>query len=150
MSYWLSQHKQEHVVLERTRVAERWHSERWNSLCFQFPNWALQLPGYPYAGTDPDGFAHRTEVARYVEDYAGFVGAPLRCAEEVHSVHREAGSGRYLVSTRENTYEAKRVVIATGPFQRDAIPACSARASCRSPRAGISHRSACHRARYLS
>ncbi|MFM9999672.1 MAG: hypothetical protein ACKVP1_12255 [Burkholderiaceae bacterium] len=27
-----------HIVLERQRVAERWRSERWDSLHFQFPN----------------------------------------------------------------------------------------------------------------
>src|ERR1700757_1362025 len=45
----------EHVVLERRRVGERWRSERWESLRFQFPNWALELPGYSYSGEDPDG-----------------------------------------------------------------------------------------------
>lgn len=127
MSYWLSEQRQQHVVLERTRVAERWHSERWNSLYFQFPNWALQLPGCPSAAKDPEGFSHRTEVARYVEEYAELIGAPVRCGVEVLSLHRGTGSDSYVLSTRQGTYEARRVVVATGPFQRDAIPDFSAR-----------------------
>jgi cation diffusion facilitator CzcD-associated flavoprotein CzcO len=35
MSYCLSQLGREHVILERQRVAERWRSERWDSLTFQ-------------------------------------------------------------------------------------------------------------------
>ena len=34
MSHYLSQSGREHVVLERGRVAERWHSERWEILGF--------------------------------------------------------------------------------------------------------------------
>jgi putative flavoprotein involved in K+ transport len=59
MSYHLSQLGCEHIVLERQRIAERWRSERWDSLTFQFPNWAMQLPGFTYRGADPDGFAPR-------------------------------------------------------------------------------------------
>ena len=38
MSYHLQQRGREHIVLERQRVAERWHGEPWHSLRFQFPN----------------------------------------------------------------------------------------------------------------
>jgi putative flavoprotein involved in K+ transport len=125
MSYCLGQHGREHVVLERTRVAERWHSERWDSLAFQFPNWALRLPGYRYEGDDPDGFANYREVARFVEDYARAIKAPVRCGAEVLSLRQDPGSDRLLVETRDKVIEASHVVIATGPFQRASTPACS-------------------------
>ena len=48
MSYHLSQRRREHLVLERRRIAERWRTERWDSLRFQLPNWALDLPGKAY------------------------------------------------------------------------------------------------------
>jgi len=54
MSYHLAQ-RGEHLVLERARVAERWRSEGWDSLRFQFPNWSLALPGCSYAGDEPEG-----------------------------------------------------------------------------------------------
>ena len=38
MSHQLSRLRRPHVVLERGRVAERWRSERWDSLMYQFPN----------------------------------------------------------------------------------------------------------------
>ena len=62
MSHHLSRLGRRHVVVERGRVAERWRSERWDSLTFQFPNWSLRLPGQAYDGDDPDGFASREQV----------------------------------------------------------------------------------------
>ena len=43
----------DHVVLERGRVAERWRSERWDSLRLLTPNWMSRLPGWSYDGPDP-------------------------------------------------------------------------------------------------
>jgi putative flavoprotein involved in K+ transport len=70
----LQQHGRQHVVLERRRVGERWRTERWESLRFQFPNWSVQLPAYTYSGGDPAGFTHYREILRVVEDYAASSG----------------------------------------------------------------------------
>ena len=43
----------DHVVLERGRTAERWRSQRWDSLRLLTPNWMSRLPGWSYRGTDP-------------------------------------------------------------------------------------------------
>ena len=86
MSYHLREHGREHIILERNRVAERWRSERWNSLYFQFPNWSLKLPGFEYRGDDPQGFAHHPQITKFIEDYALFIDAPVRCGVEVTAV----------------------------------------------------------------
>jgi NADPH-dependent 2,4-dienoyl-CoA reductase/sulfur reductase-like enzyme len=39
MTWQLRERSEEHVVLERGQVGERWRTERWDSLAFQFPNW---------------------------------------------------------------------------------------------------------------
>src|SRR5437867_4447972 len=78
MSSVLQQHGREHVVLERRRVGERWRTERWDSLRFQFPNWSVQLPEYAYTGDDPDGFAHYRQILRVIEDHAATTRAPVR------------------------------------------------------------------------
>ena len=122
MSYHLSRRRLPHVILERARVAERWRSERWDSLTFQFPNWAMQLPGYPYRGDDPDGFAPRDEVVRFIESYATFIRAPLRCGVAVNAVRQVPGSARFQVETDDARIEAANVVIATGPYQKPVIP----------------------------
>ena len=76
LSYHLGRLGRPHVILERGRVAERWRSERWDSLMFQFPNWSLRLPGHEYRGSYPDGFATRDEVIVFIERYRELVDAP--------------------------------------------------------------------------
>jgi putative flavoprotein involved in K+ transport len=125
MSYYLRDRGREHIILERKRVAERWHSERWDSLAFQFPNWALRLPGFAYKGGQPDAFAHYREIASFVEAYARFIDAPVRPNAEVISLRQDSDTGRFMLETKDAVIEASRVVVATGPFQRSLVPAVS-------------------------
>ena len=124
MSHCLTQRGQSHVVLERHRIAERWRTERWDSLRFQFPNWAMRLPDFAYAGDDPDGYAPRNDVVRFIESYAGFIHAPVRTGVEVRVLRR--GLGGFRLDIGEATIEARNVVIATGPYQQPAIPSAAA------------------------
>jgi putative flavoprotein involved in K+ transport len=122
MSYYLGQLGREHVVLERHRVAERWRSDRWDSLTFQSPNWNIQLPGFAFEDTDPNAFASRDEVQRFIERYAAFIRAPLRCGLAATALRQTPDSKRLIVETQLTLFEAKNVVIATGPFQIPAPP----------------------------
>ncbi|MFN4142656.1 NAD(P)-binding domain-containing protein [Aestuariivirga sp.] len=121
MSYCLQQRNVEHLVLERKRLAERWRSERWDSLAFQMPNWSLQLPGMGYEGSDPDGFATHGEILAFIERYAERIKPPLREATEVTCL-RAAEDRGYEVETPDGLIRADRVVIATGPFHAVAVP----------------------------
>ena len=116
----LHQRAREHVVLERGQVGGRWRTERWNSLRFQFPNWSLELPGYAYSGDDPDGFAHWRDIVSLIEGYAVSNRAPVRERTEVTSL--VADDGGFVLSVPERTLRARRVVVATGPFQRPRVP----------------------------
>lgn len=122
MSYCLQQRGHEHIILERHRIAERWRSERWDSLTFQFPNWAMHLPGHPYQAGDPESFSPKDEVVRYIEDYAAVIKAPLRCGIAVTTLKQKPGSLRFTLETTDVEIEAANVVIATGPYQTPAIP----------------------------
>jgi putative flavoprotein involved in K+ transport len=122
-SHALTERGVDHVVLEAARVAERWRTARWDSLRFQFPNTVLGLPGMPYDGDDPDGFAHHQEVARWVERYAGEVKAPVREHTRVFSLDRQGDEWR--LSTDAGALRARAVVLATGPFQKARVPAQS-------------------------
>src|SRR5262245_12912766 len=122
MSYHLRQRGREHIILERRRVAERWRTERWDSLRFQLPNAWLALPGKPYAGTDPGGFVHHPDVLRFILDYATEIAAPVRTGVEVTSLSADEDRGGYTLETTDGPMDARHVVIATGPFQRPVIP----------------------------
>jgi putative flavoprotein involved in K+ transport len=77
-----------HVVLERARIAERWRSERWDSLVTNGPVWHDRFPGLEFAATAPDGFAPKEEVADYLTAYAQMIAAPIRSASAARSVRR--------------------------------------------------------------
>ena len=123
-SHALTEHSVDHVVLERARVGERWRSERWDSLRFQFPNRVLGLPGMAYDGDDPDGYAPYRDVLGWVERYAAVIGAPVREHTVVTSL--EQRSSRWLVTTDQGVIRCRAVVLATGPFQRRRVPSASA------------------------
>jgi putative flavoprotein involved in K+ transport len=117
MSYHLAQRSLEHVVLERARVAERWRSERWDSLCFQSPKWNVRLPGFALQANDPNAFATRDEIVNFIESYAANIRAPVRCGVAVHLLSQHPDGSRLLLDTSAGRIEAKNVVVATGPYQ---------------------------------
>jgi putative flavoprotein involved in K+ transport len=124
MSRCLTDRGIDHVVLERGRIAERWRSERWDSLRLLTPNWQSRLPGFTYSGPDPDAYMTMREVVEYFEQYAQSFGAPIREGVTVHGVRREHDGFR--VTTDDGSWYARSVVIATGHSDRPFIPATAA------------------------
>jgi putative flavoprotein involved in K+ transport len=122
MSDMLSRRGKPHLVLERGRIAERWRSERWDGLRFQFPNWSVRLPGCPFRHADPDGFATSGEIVEYLDGYATQIGAPIRCGVLVTALRRNGSGEDYLAETSAGSFRAANVVIATGPYQRPVFP----------------------------
>lgn len=122
MSHFLARAGREHVVLERHRIAERWRSERWDGLHFQYPNWSLRLPGKTYDGPFPDAYAPYPEILRFLTDYAAETAAPVREGVEVARLSRDPSGSGYRIDTSAGPMTARQVVIATGPFQRARIP----------------------------
>jgi putative flavoprotein involved in K+ transport len=111
-----------HAVLERHRIAERWRSERWDTLVANGPAWHDRFPGMEFPNTDPDSFVPKEKVADYFVAYAEKIGAPVRCGVEVTKVERITGQLGFRVETSQGVIEATNVVAATGPFQKPIIP----------------------------
>ena len=111
-----------HVVLERARIAERWRSERWDSLVANGPAWHDRFPSLDFEGFDPDAFVPKEAVAEYFEAYAKKFKAPIRTGVEVKSVTRMSSESGFKVQTSDGEILANYVVAATGPFQKPAIP----------------------------
>jgi putative flavoprotein involved in K+ transport len=111
-----------HLVLERARIAERWRSERWDSLVANGPAWHDRFPGLEFSDVDPDAFAPKEQVADYFVDYATKISAPVHCGVEVTSVRRNQGRPGFHAQTSQGTVDARFVVAATGPFQKPVIP----------------------------
>ena len=52
----------DHVVLERARIAERWRTERWDSLVANGPAWHDRFPNMEFT-CDKDAFPDKESVA---------------------------------------------------------------------------------------
>ena len=122
MSEHLSDMGVPHIVLERNRVAEAWRTQRWDSLVANGPAWHDRFPNLEFEDVDPDVFPPKDRMARYFEDYATMIKAPVRTGVEVKSVRRCEGRPGFIVTTSEGQIEALRVVAATGPFQVPSFP----------------------------
>jgi putative flavoprotein involved in K+ transport len=122
MSHRLKQRGLPHLVLERHRIGERWRSERWDGLRFQFPNWSVRLPDFPFPHTDPDAFATSADILDFIAAYADFVAPPIRCGVAVTRLRCRDGASGFVAETSDGAIEADNVIVATGPYQRPVIP----------------------------
>jgi putative flavoprotein involved in K+ transport len=127
MSRCLHERGIDHVVLERGRIAERWRTERWDSLRLLSPNWMSRLPHFRYRGNDPDGFMTMPEFIRHLEAYADSFDAPVQSATDVENVRR-AGAG-FSVETSRGAWRARNVVVATGFCHVPRVPGFAAHLS---------------------
>ena len=122
MSEHLSNYKIPHLVLERNRIAERWRSERWDTLVANGPAWHDRFPNMEFTDFDPNGFPSKEQVVDYFVAYAEMIKAPIRCGVEVKEVRRNVGRPGFRIETSDGIFEANNVVAATGPFQCPLIP----------------------------
>ena len=121
VSRLLTRAGRDHVVLDRGRIAERWRTERWDSLHLLTPRWMTRLPGWRYTGPEQEGFMPARELVGHLEQYALSGATPLALGEEVRrvSLHR----GGYQVDTAGRSWRAQHVVVATGATGRPNVPA---------------------------
>jgi putative flavoprotein involved in K+ transport len=126
MSRCLTDAGVEHVLLERGRVAERWRSERWDSLRLLTPRWLSSLPGSSFDGPDAHGFMHRDEVVDYIEGYGRSFLAPVLTGVTVKSVSPRP-MGFRVATDVAGDWLARDVIIATGECDQPIIPAMASR-----------------------
>ena len=121
MSQSLQEQSIDHIVLEKSEVANSWRTERWDSLRLLTPNWMTRLPGYSYTGPDPEGYMPAAEVAQFLTDYATAISAPVRTGVAVSAITSNDNS--HVVSTNQGPIRTHAVVVATGACSTPKIPA---------------------------
>jgi putative flavoprotein involved in K+ transport len=120
MSRCLTDRGIDHVVLERGLLAERWRSERWDSLRLLTPNWMSRLPVWSYDGPNPDGFMTAAEFVTYLEHYARSYDAPIEDDCAVEQLRFDGDT--YQLVAADTSWQVSNVVMATGWCDRPAIP----------------------------
>ncbi len=112
----------DHVILERSRIAEAWRTRRWDSLVANGPAWHDRFPILAFDDIDPASFAHKDRIVAYFEEVARQIDAPVRCGAEVTSLVKKPDGMGFRAETTAGPIEAAHVVAATGPFQIPLIP----------------------------
>ena len=92
---------------------------RWDSLRLFTPAQYDALPGMPFPAP-ADTYPTKEPVADYLRAYADAFRLPVRLNARVTSLSR-SGDG-FEVRTPDETFSARQVVVATGPFQVPFIP----------------------------
>jgi putative flavoprotein involved in K+ transport len=121
ISNFLTQAGREHLVLDRRDCLGGGWRDRWDEFTLVTPNWTSSFPGWPYDGTDPDGFMSRDEITKRVARYAEVIGAPVKLGTEVQRLTPINDRG-FHVGTSQGELCARQVVVATGSYHRPRIP----------------------------
>jgi putative flavoprotein involved in K+ transport len=122
MSGHLSRSGVQHLVVERSRIVEKWRTGRWDSLVANGPAWHDRFPDLAFDDVDPNVFVPKDRIVSYFEAYAEQIKAPIRCGVDVISAEKLADGAGFRVETSQGVIEARHLVAATGPFQRPLIP----------------------------
>jgi putative flavoprotein involved in K+ transport len=132
VSYFLQRAGRRHTVLERGRIGESWLSQRWDTFQLNTPNFMNALPGLPYEGPEPGGFARVGELVDYFQRYVDRFQLPVRTGVAVDSVMRSEADQMFVVKVRkggkdEESLVSRAVVIASGVQRIPKFPAARSR-----------------------
>lgn len=123
MAYNLSQHKKDYLILDANEhIGAPW-LKRWDSLKLFTPTEYNHLPGMPFPF--PKGYyPNKYEVADYLKSYADKFSIPIEFNQKIISVKKV--NGIFEITSATANYQAKQLIIATGPFHTPYTPPCHA------------------------
>ena len=120
MAWHLAQRGLRFVVLEAAaELGHTWRS-RWDSLKLFTPAQYDALPGMAFPAP-ADTYPTKDPVADYLQAYAKAFDLPVLLNAKVTELRR-LDDGNFEVHTGDATYQARQVVVATGPFQVPFVP----------------------------
>lgn len=120
MGYHLSRTGKDFLLVDADpEIGLSWR-RRWDSMRLFTSARRSALPGLPFPGAG-GRYPGKDEVADYLGRYAERFDLPVQLGVRVKRLSRT--SEGFEVEAEGRTYGARQVVVATGPFQRPAIPA---------------------------
>ena len=119
MGYQLAQRGQRFLIVDGgAEIGAAWRS-RWDSLVLFTPAQYDNLPGMPFPAA-PDTYPGKDDVANYLQDYVAAFDLPVRLNTTVTSLSKSERG--YVAHAGEEVFEARQVVVATGPFHVPFVP----------------------------
>jgi putative flavoprotein involved in K+ transport len=123
MAWHLDRQGLRFVVLEAAADVGRSWRDRWDSLRLFTPAQFDALPGMAFPAPT-DTYPGKDAVADYLQAYASAFGIPVHLDSRVLRLDRTAAG--FELRTADAVWQARQVVVATGPFQVPAVPPMAA------------------------
>ncbi len=120
MSHQLT-HKgvENHIMIDAQKyIGDAWRF-RYKSLVLFTPKSYSALPGLEMKG-DPNSYPTKDEMADYLEGYVTHFNLPHKMNTVVTSIEKK--NNYFSVFTTEGNYQSKKVIIASGAFQKPYVP----------------------------
>ena len=127
LSYYLTERKVEHLVLERDQPFSTWRN-RWEGFVANTPNWMNALPMLgpgKVPGNGRGGFATKVEMVEYFDACLASFVPPLRLGIDVESV-AQRDDGIWEVVMADEVLLTRNVAVCTGAMAAPRIPAAAA------------------------
>ncbi|WP_413789024.1 flavin-containing monooxygenase [Bacillus kandeliae] len=122
MGFYLKKSDLSFIILDQAKEVGASWKERYDSLTLFTPRVYSSVPGFMFSG-DQEGYPTKDEVVEYLSAYAKEFTLPIQHNTEVQKlVQVENG---FQVLTNQGEWFARKVVVATGPFQKPFVPAFS-------------------------
>ena len=99
-------------------IGDTWR-RRWDSLKLFTPSQYDNLPGMPFPAA-ADVYPTKDDIADFLQTYVDRFELPVLVNKGVTSLAIE--DGVFVAETADETFQAKQVVVATGPFQVPFMP----------------------------
>ncbi|MDA9340048.1 NAD(P)/FAD-dependent oxidoreductase [Polaribacter sp.] len=121
IAYYLHKQNVNYLVVDaNTEIGAPW-LKRWDSLKLFTPSEFNSLPGLKFPH-EKGHYADKYEVADYLKSYVAEFHIPVAFNHKITSLKKENGVFKLKSNLKE--FEAKNVLIATGPFHKPFTPSC--------------------------
>ena len=126
IAYYLHKRKANYLIVDaNSETGEPW-LKRWDSLKLFTPSEFNNLPGMDFPH-DKGHYADKYEVATYLKAYVSKFNIPIEFNHKITSLKKEKGV--FILTSEGKNFEAKNVIIATGPFHKPFTPSCHTKIS---------------------
>lgn len=126
IAYYLSKQNANYLIVDaNSEVGAPW-LKRWDSLKLFTPSEFNSLPGLEFPHKK-GYYANKYEVAAYLKGYVSKFDIPVEFNHKITSLKKE--NGIFKLESNLKTFEAKNVIVATGPFHKPFTPHCHTKIS---------------------
>ncbi|WP_050182084.1 flavin-containing monooxygenase [Domibacillus robiginosus] len=119
IGYYLKKEKVPFIILDKNEKAGDSWRKRYDSLILFTPRKYSSLPGLHMNGL-PEGLPTKQEMADYLTEYVNYFKLPILNNVTVEKLDKIKGF--FYLDTNKGIVGAKKVVIATGAFQKPYVP----------------------------